>query len=201
MFKIFGFGRKQSTSIAKADPVADPVSVLPGNSRLHSNVQKELVRVVLKDTLRMHGIPAGWIGCEVSVSPDKSGGEDLFVQLIITKWNEALLRFAPALQQQLVLGLDRFDPAVDHSGYVVCWRFAADCECPFTQMPAPQFWTKAAEAPLVAQPVTAPAAHVPTPPPAPIQTSQPAKPKFDLPPSDLDNLPSGFAPTEPTPLR
>ena len=50
--------------------------------------------MVLKDTLRVHGIPAGWIGCEVSVSQDKSGGEDLVVQLIIMKWNEALLRFA-----------------------------------------------------------------------------------------------------------
>ncbi len=188
MFKIFGFGRKQSTPATRTDQVADPVSVLPGNSRLHSNVQRELVRVVLKDTLRLHGIPAGWIGCEVSVSPDKSGGEELLVQLIIMKWNEALLRFAPALQQQLMQGLDRFDPAVDHSGYVVCWRFSADCECPFTQMPAPQFWTKAVETP-------------PSAPPIAPQATQPAKPKFDLPPSDLDNLPSGFAPTEPTPLR
>ena len=162
--------------------------MLASSSRLHSDVQRELVRVVLKDTLRVHGIPAGWMGCEVSVSQDKSGGEDLVVQLIIMKWNEALLRFAPALQQQLMLGLDRFDPAVDHSGYVVCWRFSAHCECPFTQMPVPQFWTEVVEAP------------VPIAPASP-QASQPAKPKFDLPPSDLDNLPSGFAPTEPTPLQ
>ncbi len=194
MFKIFGFGSKQSASTTRTEPVADPVSVMAANSRLHSNVQRELVRVVLKDTLRVHGIPAGWIGCEVTVSPDKSGGEELFVQLIIMKWNEALLRFAPALQQQLMLGLDRFDPAVDHSGYVVCWRFSSDCECPFTQMPAPQFWIDATQIPSS----VAPAA--PTPPSVP-QAAQPAKPKFDLPPSDLDNLPSGFAPTEPSPLR
>jgi hypothetical protein len=130
----------------------------------------------------------------VSVSPDKSGGEELFVQLVIMKWNEALLRFAPALQQQLMLGLDRFDPAVDHSGYVVCWRFAAECECPFTQMPAPQFWSKAAE-------VSTSAAFQPPVPPTAPQAIEPAKPKFDLPPSELDNMPSGFAPTEPTPLR
>lgn len=194
MFKIFGFGRKPAAATVNAGPAAEadaavgPASVLPGNSRLHSNVQRELVRVVLKDTLRMHGIPAGWISGEVTVAPDKAGGEVLSVQLVVMKWNEALLRFAPAFERQLLLGLDRFDPQIDHSGYVVSWRFAPDCGCPFTQMPDPQFWTKASEPPAQGNDVSSGQATT-------------SKPKFDLPPSDLDNLPSGFAPTEPSPLR
>lgn len=34
-----------------------PASVTPSSSQQHSNVQRELIRVVLKDTLRLHGIP------------------------------------------------------------------------------------------------------------------------------------------------
>ena len=175
MLKFFGFGRAQP--VRSASP--GPVSVLP-NTLQHTNVQRELVRVVLKDTLRLHGIPAGWVSCEVTVMSRRTVVDELFVHLIIMKWNEALLRFMPALQRQLIQDLDRFDPAVDHSNYIVSWRFSPECECPVTRMPDPAFWTQTTQA-------------VPA-------TSTP-KPKFDLPSSDRDNMPSNFAPTEPGPLR
>ena len=60
------------------------------------------------------------------------------------KWNEQLLRYAPALQQELLIGLDRFDPSVDHSKYIVSWRFSPDCGCPFTRMPDQKSWFQGA---------------------------------------------------------
>lgn len=121
-----------------------PVSATSNSEQQHSNVRRELIRVVLKDTLRLHGIPLGWLACEVSTIARASDEEELHVQLVVMKWNEQLLRYAPALQQQLLLGLDRFDPSVDHSKYIVSWRFSPDCGCPFTRMPDSKFWFKAA---------------------------------------------------------
>ncbi len=167
MFKFFGFGRSKNTDADAA--VASQPPDQQNLTQQHTDIQRELVRVVLKDTLRLHGIPAGWIGCELTVmsrrARNRDIGEDLFVHLTIMKWNEALLRYAPALQQQLIEGLNRFEPNVDHSRHIVSWRFAANCECPFARMPAPQFWAEAQAQPRAD--VLAPVAATPSSPATP----------------------------------
>ncbi len=225
MFKIFGFGRSRPESA----PAARAASDQGATTRQHTDIQRELVRVVLNDTLRMHGVPGGWMGCEVTALSGRARGEDLLVRLVILKWNESLLKYLPVLQQQLIVGLDRFEPSIDHSKYVVSWQFAPDCGCPHTQMPDAKTWglTGApAGAPSIvnwqanghsAESATAqaapakpkfdlPATAVDRAPPSfaatePSPLPAAAKPKFDLPPSEKDAMPSNFAPTEPGPLR
>lgn len=114
----------------------------PGPStQQHTNVKRELIRVVLKDTLRLQGIPYDWLSCEIIVIPRGPSEEDLHIQLVLMKWHETFLRYAPALERQLLRGLDRFDPQVDHSKYIISWRFSRDCGCPFTVMPPAPFWS------------------------------------------------------------
>ena len=170
-----------------------PAAAAPTSTRQHTHIQRELVRVVLKDTLRQHGVPAGWIGCEVLVAPKRVSDEDLIVQLVILKWNDALLRYAPALERQLLLDLDRFDPTVNHSKYMVSWRFAPDCGCPLMEMPDPKYWAHAAH-------------PVPAPEPVAIldrrRSRRPKRPeKPDLPGPAYDDSPQNFAPTKLSPLR
>ena len=200
MFKFFGFGKKKpatASQMARTSTRPGHDSNAPesrGVTLQHSDVQRELVRVVLKDTLRLHGIPAGWIACEVTGISHRNMDDELFVHLIIMQWNDALIRYAPALQGQLIQGLDRFEPGVDHSGYVVSWMFSPNCECPYTQMPDPKSWSQT----LYAQPVAAPSPAQTEP-----QAMAPAaKPKFDLPPSAMDDKrDNDFAPTEPSAMR
>ena len=136
---MFGF-LKSKQAESNIQPGAHPVTASLNSMQQQSNLRRELIRVVLKDTLRLQGIPLGWIACEVILIPRAPGEDELHIQLIVMKWNEQLLRYASALQQQLLLGLDRFDPQVDHSKYIVSWRFAADCACPFSKMPDPGVW-------------------------------------------------------------
>ena len=208
LFRLLGLGQPERPRLKDSKGMSTP----PANTQQHTDIQRELIRVVLKDTLRQHGIPSSWVGCEVTVLPRRavSGAhrgaghaavnpavearEALFVHLIIMIWSDALVHFAPALQQQLLQALDRFEPAVDHSHYVVAWRFSPQCRCPYQRLPDPMFWTQEAfPEPQGAAPLQPAAAMV--------RVGVVAKPKFDLPPSRLDNIPSGFAPTEPGPLR
>ncbi len=227
MFKIFGFGRANPHTPQAARAGSDQGAT----TRQHTDIQRELVRVVLKDTLRMHGVPGAWLGCEVTALSGRARGEDILVRLVMLTWNESLLKYLPVLQQQLIVGLDRFEPSIDHSKYVVSWQFAPDCGCPHTQMPDAKTWGAEASAPpsivnwetnakgAEAATQAAPAKpkfdlpstaldRTPTtfaatePSPLPAAASAaPPKPKFDLPPSEKDAMPSNFAPTEPGPLR
>lgn len=186
MWKLFGFGK--NTAVRPVPPKGGVMSVRPpaepvtGATLQHSDVQRELVRVVLKDTLRKNGIPAGWIGCEVTGISHRNMDDELFVHLIVMQGNEALLQYAPALQQELMQGLDRFEPNVDHSNYVVSWLLSPDCGFKRTSLPAPSFWAL--------DEVAQQAALAP----------QKAKPKFDLPDPVAPITPGTFAPTVPTPL-
>ncbi len=163
------------------------------STQQHTDIHRELIRVVLKDTLRMHSVPAGWLTCEVVVLPRRGGAEDLIIQLIVLKWSETLMRCAQALERALLQGLDRFDPSVDHSQYIVSWRFAPSCGCPLSQMPEPQAWTQSEPASVASNvtPIMDRRKSVRTPP----------RPKFDLPPSERDFMQNDFAATEPLSLR
>jgi hypothetical protein len=186
MLKLFGFGKDKAKRLAATKNPArspqEPAEPLTGATLQHTDVQRELVRVVLKDTLRKNGIPAGWIGCEVTGISHRNMDDELFVHLIVMEGNEALLQYAPALQQDLMQGLDRFEPNVDHSNYVVSWLLSPDCGFKRTSLPAPSFWALDEAAQQAAM------------------APQKAKPKFDL-PDPIAPVPAGtFAPTVPTPL-
>ena len=195
MLKLFGLGKEKSTRPASsksavkspANSLHESAEPLTGATLQHTDVQRELVRVVLKDTLRKNGIPAGWIGCEVTGISHRNMDDELFVHLIVMHGNDALLQYSPALQQDLMQGLDRFEPNVDHSNYVVSWLFSPDCGFKRTSMPAPTFWAldEAAQQAASSQQNIAP---------------RNAKPKFDLPEPSTPIAPGTFAPTVPTPL-
>jgi len=185
---MFEFLKKKPSQ--SMDTSSTPPSALPP----HSDLRRELIRVVLKDTLRRHGIPFHWLACEVIIIPRGPGEEELHIQLVILKWHDQLLQYAQALQQQLLLGLERFDPSVDHSQYMVSWRLSPDCDCPAREMPAPGFWLQQATAPVPDAPLslldrrktprkskTGAVVSTPTQPPAP--------------------APAMFSPTQMTPLR
>lgn len=175
LLKFFGFRRTGQASALESRPGTEPSMT----TQSQTNIQRELIRVVLKATLRQHGIPTGWIGCDVTAIARRAGGpRTLFVHLIVQHWNQALMNFAPELQIQLMQALDQFEPDVDHSNYIVSWRFSKDSGCPYTRMPDPMFWQQDAE-PFAKESLRerASAAHTPD------------RPKFDLPPSTLDRLP------------
>ncbi len=172
MFEYFKSSRDKS---GRHD---NPPSELQGASAAgdarHPPSNRDLVRVVLRDTLRNNGIPSEWISCQVATraQPGQVTGQQ--IQLVIQKWHEGLMRYAPVLQQQLLQGLQRFDPSINPAAHSVVWAFAHDCGYPHATMPAPAYWTLPVD-----------------------------KPKFDLPPSarDMQRVDDDFAPTEPSALR
>ena len=223
-----------SVPAMQSQPPGTANSKLPfepsAHSRQHSEVQRELVGMVLKDTMRLHGVPSQWLGCEVNHITRYGSQESFVVRVVIHKWNTTLLRYLPALENQLRLGLDRYEPGVDHSGFIITWQFSADCGCPHHAMPSPAIWASEVSPPTkptlaqsgvtASRPISPAVAKVsvaavpielPKKPGVVSVTSIPAeltpvtqakaKPKFDLPPSDMDNLPSTFAATEPGSLR
>ncbi len=143
MFKFLKPSRPVDATDSRMGPQSLPSQLQESRSAVtsHSDLQRELIRVVLKDTLRRNGIPLDWLACEVITIVQSGNSKDqLHIQLMLMKWHELFLRYAPALEHQLLRGLDRFDPSVDHSHYIISWRFSPDCGCPFSTLPSPVVW-------------------------------------------------------------
>jgi hypothetical protein len=146
MFKFLKHVNAPSDAIdSRPLPPSTSPAHAPSSIRPNTDIQRELIRVVLKDTLRRNGIPFEWLSCEVVTLAHGNTSEELHIQLMFMQWHELFLRYAPALEQQLLRGLDRFDPAVDHSKYTISWRFSPECGCPFKVMPPAVVWSHDAQ--------------------------------------------------------
>jgi hypothetical protein len=156
---MFGLFKKRAPAPPPSQslPVSQRSTILPAqepSSSISSNdVRVELVRAVLKDTVRAHGLPTDWLRAEVHSLPGAKANGPLHIRIIMTKWSGTLLKYTMALERLILTGLDRYDPAVDHSGYTVSWQFDKACVCSFLTMPAPDTWVKkiAHPAPKVAE--------------------------------------------------
>lgn len=100
----------------------------------------EVADAVLKDVLRKHTIPGAWVSCEVREIPMGPGRTQVQIQLVINRWSEQLMRYTGALQQQFVDALDNFEPHIDHTTYMVVWRFSDSCSMPFHTIPDNVKW-------------------------------------------------------------
>ncbi|MDH4134754.1 MAG: hypothetical protein OEV31_08175 [Gammaproteobacteria bacterium] len=135
---------------------------------------RELIRLVLRDTLRKNGIPTDWIASQIATRAQSGHVSSHQIQLVMLKWHEGLLRFAPLLQQQILQGIRQFEPHADDTTHNIVWSFAPSCGCPYTTLPAPDYWE-----------------------------SSLAKQKFDLPPTarKFHEVDDDFATTVPSTFR
>jgi hypothetical protein len=105
-----------------------------------------LVPIVWREILRMHGIPPSWVACEIGVSNLPSLHVVAEVYLVVGHWDEQLLRYAPALEKELFIGLQQYAPDADNLRLSVSWRFAANCGYPHAALPEDLVW----ENPIIA---------------------------------------------------
>ena len=184
MLEFLGFGRTKSATTEHADTVP-ATRPLPGEHP--TPTQREMVRLTLHTLLKRHGIPVAWLGANLGPFPTDDEAEGVLLQLVIQHWHPGFSLYAPALQNELMEGLRRFDPTANAARYHIHWKFAADCGCPHGVLPATGYWTS--PAPLAASL-------------APMQPMPAHKPKFDLPdPREDDDPDTGFAATQMHDLR
>ena len=126
MFKFMRSARAKQDS-----QFPDTAMAMPSGSTLQANdVQRELILIAYRDTMRMHGVPAQWLDCKVINTANGDGTERTQIQLIMNKWSGHVLRYAMALERQLVQCLDRYGSNEPFWAEWV-WKFGAECDCPF----------------------------------------------------------------------
>ena len=154
--------------------------------------RRQLVQMMLRDGLRKHGIPPGWVECRILVVNSRSRGQGLYLNLVMRHWDMLLLTYAHAFQQQLLSAITEFEPQASVWLHGISWELDVDDSCPYLDMPDPSIWVDIlasdtpspraarAKASAAAKPVATPE-FIPMPlvapvaaTPAPVQAAAPA---------------------------
>lgn len=142
MLDFLGFGRAKADSHAREEAQDTVPATRPAADEFPSATQREMVRLTLHTLLKRHGLPAGSVGAELTAFSTPSEPEALLLQLVILKWHEGFVRYAPALQNELLEGVKRFDPTATGGKYVIVWRYATGAGQPELQLPDASYWSQ-----------------------------------------------------------
>ena len=100
---------------------------------------RELVHVVLRDTMRKHGIPSDWIECRILSVVTRRHQSGMHVQFIVGKGQNRLLNYVQAFQDSFWEEIEKFEPNARDWLFSLAWQFDGGDE-PRRPMPVPAEW-------------------------------------------------------------
>ena len=115
--------------------------------------RRELLRVVLRDTLNRQGIPAAWLGAETLMATSRTHETGIHWRILVKHWDPRLMEHSVAFQQALIKRVMTFDPMAANWLMGISWQFALPDESVCPPMPHQAIWT----APPPERPVIEPA--------------------------------------------
>ncbi|MGZ5195780.1 MAG: hypothetical protein ACXWJM_13930 [Ramlibacter sp.] len=164
------FGRAAEPARHSQSPVSGPASQLlsvhsqqskGGVPVSQNSARREMLRVVLRDTMNRHGVPGTWISAETLVASSRARGQNgIHWRLSIKHWDARLPTHCVAFQNNLIKRVMTFDPMASDWLMGISWQFALEDESACPPMPHPGLWTAEVHAPRAVSPAEAVAGGV-----------------------------------------
>ena len=107
-----------------------------GAAKSGNEPRRELVKMVLRECLRRHGIPAEWIDCRTLSVKSRENKSGLHVQFLVRQADEQLLPYVHAFQESFMGQVGRIDPGAKDWLFSVSWQFFGKATRGFSAMPA-----------------------------------------------------------------
>jgi hypothetical protein len=85
--------------------------------------RRELVQVILRDTMRKHSIPSDWIECRILAAVTRSGRRGLHVNFVVRQAHDRLLPYVFSFQDSFQRELARFEPRCRDWLLSLGWEF------------------------------------------------------------------------------
>jgi hypothetical protein len=133
---------KGPNSASKTHSQLSPGTSPPSrSSATEAGTRRELLRVVLRNTLNRHGIPTAWIGAEMLLATSRGREPGIHWRLVVKHWDPRLMTHAVALQNALIVRVLAFDPLAASWLMGISWQFSLADESVCPPMPHPGIWT------------------------------------------------------------
>lgn len=136
------FGNKETTATRPSAPATSQFHDSETTTELSSKnaPRRELVQVVLRDTMRKHGIPSDWIECRILSVVSNSRGTGMHVQFVVRSGDDRLITYVHAFQNSFMQELEKFEPKAADWIFSLSWQFEGKPEPTHAAMPDPGIW-------------------------------------------------------------
>jgi hypothetical protein len=129
-------------------PSQCPASSLPSRSLSPDNTsRRELLRLVLRDTLNRTGIPTSWIGADLLAATSRGREPGIHVRLLLKHWDPRLMLHGVAFENAFKKRVLSLDPEGERWLLGISWQFSLANERHCPPMPHPGVWTASAPEP------------------------------------------------------
>jgi len=85
--------------------------------------RRELVHVVLRDTMRKHGIPSDWMDCRVLTMVSRRNTTGIHVTFIVRQGHDNLLAYVYPFQDSFRGELAKYEPRYEDWLMSISWQF------------------------------------------------------------------------------
>ena len=136
--RIFGNGKDRegqgsaSTQFHESEPDSDD------SQGSRNSTRRELVQVVLRDTMRKHGIPSDWIDCRMLSAQTRQLKAGMHVQFVVRQGDEQLLNHVHVFQDRFWEEILKFEPQAREWLFSVAWQFCGNVARGFAPAPDPR---------------------------------------------------------------
>lgn len=121
--------------------------------------RRELIKLVLRESMRRHAVPSDWIECRMLPVVNSSRRSGVHVQLIVKQGQARLVNYIPAFQSSLMAEVEKYDPRAWDWLLSISWQFAGITSSTGGVMPGAAEWDRpSAPMPARAAAASAPAA-------------------------------------------
>ena len=134
---MFEFLKKMSAKKKAPHSASDASNRL---ARSLSAMKREMIRLALKDTIKVFGIPPDWIQCYVVEGSEKADGKNTYIILEMQCWNENLLRYSHLIAENFLKRIGFYMADVDISNFHASWGYSTKCQSPYSVMPEMDLW-------------------------------------------------------------
>lgn len=136
--QLFGF-RSHAKPVIKAShpPREGPATIEDGSA---NSLRRQLIQVLLKDSMRRHGIPMHWLDCQMLLVSSRSRGEGMYLRIVMKQWDLRMLTYALAFEKSLMTDITRFEPHASDWLYGISWQFQVGDSCPYKGLPDRHLW-------------------------------------------------------------
>ena len=143
--RIFASSSADSNPASQLAPSSVPASGLNTKSPMSQEnaSRRELLRLVLRDTLNRTGIPTSWIGADLLAATSRGREPGIHVRFMLKHWDPRVMLHGVAFEQAYRKRVMTLDPLAERWLLGLSWQFALDDDSACPQLPHPGIWTSA----------------------------------------------------------
>lgn len=147
LFKRFFAAAGRAPPVRSNSQPASQFSVPAAHSNASSPLaqqnasRRELLRLVLRDTLNRTGIPTSWVGADLLAATSRGREPGIHVRLLLKHWDPRLMLHGIAFESAFKKRVLTLDPLADRWLLGISWQFVLPDESNCPAMPHPGVWT------------------------------------------------------------